>query len=88
MLKSKPFPFKRNHKIGTDVQYPEGSLIYKEILGSDAVSIIEYDTLGILKTLKGTPTESFSDLPHLSEEQMNTLLRVISKNIVEISFKQ
>lgn len=82
MPKSKIYPFSQTRK-----DYPkEGSYIIKENFEASS-STIEYDTKQILNTLNNEdPTQDFSDIPHINKEQLQKILYVVTKNIVEVSF--
>ena len=75
-MKSEIFPFSENKK-----DYQNGSSIIKENQCS-----IEYDTEHILKVLNNEdPTQNFSDLTKINKSQLNKILKVVTKNIVEIN---
>jgi len=80
MPKSKIYPFSQTEK-----DYPkEGSLMIKENFEASS-STIEYDADVIVSILKNEdPTQDVSDLPEISKEQLQKLLYIITKNIVEI----
>lgn len=75
-MKSVIFPFLENKK-----DYQNGSSIIKENQCS-----IEYHTEHILKVINNEdPTQDFSDFTKISKAQLNQILKVVTKNIVEIN---
>lgn len=81
MPKSKIYPFSQTKK-----GYPNGSYIIVENFNNERASI-EYDADVIVSILKNEDTtQDVSDLPEISKEQLQKLLYIITKNIVEISF--
>lgn len=78
---SKKYPFSQTKK-----DYPKGSYIIVETINNERHSI-EYDADVIVSILKNEdPIQCVSDLPEISKEQLQKLLYIITKNIVEISF--
>jgi len=81
-MKSTIYPFSQQ----TEKKYPNGSYIVVEMTDGKRHQI-EYDTENILKTLNNEdPTEAPIDFTNLGKEELQKLLRLITKNIVEISF--
>ena len=75
-MKSVIFPFSENKK-----DYQNGSSIIKENQCS-----IEYDTEHILKVINNEdPTQDFSGFTKINKTQLNQILKVVTKNIVEIN---
>lgn len=80
-MKSIIYPFSQSKK-----DYPNGSSIIKESYDNQT-SQIEYDTEHILKVLNNEdPTQNFVGFPEINKEQLQKLLYVATKNIVEMSF--
>lgn len=81
-MKSTIYPFSQQ----TEKKYPNGSYIVVETT-NDVRHQIEYDTENILNTIKNEySTENPIDFTNLGKEELQKLLLLVTKNIVQISF--
>jgi len=82
-MKSEMYPFSHKKR-----DYPNGSLIIKEILQSRPAAQIEYDVEQIKKALNNEiPVLDFKDFPKITDKQLMDLLSVVTNSIVEVSFE-
>jgi hypothetical protein len=73
------YPFLENKR-----DYPQDSFLYMFSLGQKR-TMIEFDSEVILEVLNNKhPLEDFSFLSKINKDQLNRMLEVITKNIVEV----